>query len=294
MARRLLTNRRAAWIASRQHTGTMRGMRLALPAGVAMRYAAHLTALSAAMTADTRKQIDALFRHDDVADYFVRFHAVADAVSPASQARIITNQLKTKWEQIFGSRAKPLAETMVGQSDAASTTAVHASLRELSGGLSMKTDFITGPMEEVLKGTIAENVSLIKSIPSEYFTKVQGEVLRSITSGRGLEDLEPWFAEQEGITERRAKNIALDQTHKAYNGFNKGRMQGVGVKSFEWVHSGGGLHPRQRHIDLSGKVFRFDALPVIDDDGTRGIPGQAINCRCTMVPVMKFEEGEAA
>jgi SPP1 gp7 family putative phage head morphogenesis protein len=96
--------------------------------------------------------------------------------------------------------------------------------------------------------------------------------------------------EYEGVTLRRARNIALDQTRKAYNNINKGRMQAIGVQKFEWVHSGGGQKPRELHIELDGQVFSFDDLPVIDErTGERGIPGQAINCRCTMVPVIEFE-----
>lgn len=274
--------------------GILRGGRLALPAGVASRYSARLVTLAREMTADTQRQIVALFKHEDVADYFARFGAAAD-ISPASQARILTNQLREKWEQIFGSKSKPLAETMVSEANMASASAVHASLKELSAGLTLDTRAITPQMAEVLKGTVAQNVSLIKSIPEEYFTKVQGEVLRSITDGKGLEDLVPFFEDQAGVTERRAKNIAFDQTHKAYNGLNRGRMLGAGIKKFEWVHSGGGLHPRLRHLEqLNGKIFRFDNLPVIEDDGERGIPGQAVNCRCTMVPVVEFEKDEAA
>lgn len=271
-----------------QASGTVRGGRLALPAGVASRYSHHLARLANAMTADVHAQIVALFRHDDVTAYFAAF----DAISPASQARIVTNKLQAKWEQIFGSAAKPLADTMVGQANMASASAVASSLKEMSAGLSLSTRAITPQMAEVLKGTVAQNVSLIKSIPSEYFTKVQGEVLRSITDGKGLEELEPWFKDQAGVTERRAKNIAIDQTHKAYNGLNRGRMVAAGIKKFEWIHSGGGLHPRPRHEAMSGKIYRFDVLPVIEEDGERGIPGQAVNCRCTMVPVVEFEDDE--
>jgi SPP1 gp7 family putative phage head morphogenesis protein len=138
-------------------------------------------------------------------------------------------------------------------------------------------------------------VSLIKSIPEEYFAKVAGAVARSISSGNGLQDLTAFFAEQDGVEARRAKNIAIDQTHKAYNGLNAERMKRQGVGKYEWVHSGGGLHPRPLHQSYHGRIFSFDKPPVIDErTGARGIPGQAINCRCTMVPVIEFEDGKPA
>jgi uncharacterized protein with gpF-like domain len=36
-------------------------------------------------------------------------------------------------------------------------------------------------------------------------------------------------------------------------------------------------------------VYSFDDLPVVDErTGETGIPGQAVNCRCTMSPVFDF------
>jgi len=41
------------------------------------------------------------------------------------------------------------------------------------------------------------------------------------------------------------------------------------------------------------EIFSFDDLPVIDRrSGERGIPGQAINCRCRMAPVIEFDNDE--
>ncbi len=292
MARKLLTAKREKW-AKGQKPSTIKGKDLALPAGVAERYRTKLERITDEMTATTQREMLRLFKHPDVQEHLDTMAPMQTGMdmSPASQVRILTNDLKSRFEQLFARRAKPMAESMANQADAASKAATYESLKKLSGGLSLKTDIFTGPMDEFFKATVANNVALIKSIPSEYFMKVQNAVTQSITAGKGLEDLTKFFEEQHGVEKRRAKNIAIDQTHKAYNGLNKGRMQGVGIKAFQWQHSGGGLHPRPMHLALSGQVFTFDKLPVIDEDGTRGIPGQAINCRCTMIPVVQFEDG---
>lgn len=273
--------------------GTLKGTRLALPVGVAARYSAKLVALAHTMTRETRAAYMDLFAHPDVEDYFASLQgAAAMDISPASQARILGNKLQAKFEQLFASAAKPDAEQMVDGADAASQADMKRSLTALSEGLALDPKAALGAAgDEFAKAVVAENVRLFKSIPAEYFNEVQGEVLRSITTGKGLTDLQAFFETKDPEVARRAKNIALDQTHKAYNGFNKHRMQKAGVKSFEWVHSGGGLHPRPLHESYSGRVFSFDKLPIIDErTGERGIPGQAINCKCTMVPVVKFED----
>ena len=293
--RKLLTSARAEW-AGAHKPRQMKGTRLALPAGVADRYRAKLQFLTDQMTRETQRAYEALWKHDDVQAYLAAHKGVAMDISPASQARILANILIERFVHLFGDHAKAAAESMANQADAASSAALFQSLKDLSGGLSFKTKGVFTPvMREFMKASIAENVSLIKSIPTQYFRKVEGEINRSIISGGGLEQLTKFFEDQHGIESRRAKNIAIDQTHKAYNGLNKGRMQAVGIKAFQWIHSGGGMHPRPLHLDtLNGKTFTFDKLPVIDlDTGERGIPGQAINCRCTMVPVVKFDaEGE--
>jgi SPP1 gp7 family putative phage head morphogenesis protein len=175
-----------------------------------------------------------------------------------------------------------------------SQTNLKTSLKQLSGGLALNTGVIPKGMEEVGQAIINENVSLIKSIPSEYFDKISGAVMRSITSGNGLADLEPEIKKYSGQSDRRVSLLALDQTRKAYNTINKQRMQSVGVKKFEWIHSGGGQHPRISHMKLDGRVFSFDDLPLKGEEGfvNGQFPGQAINCRCTMVPVIEFENGE--
>jgi len=294
--RKLLTNARAAWAGSRK-PAQLKGERLALPAGVADRYRHRLQMLTDDMTRTAQREFLALWKHDDVQAYLAAHSGVGMDISPASQARILANKLKERFDQLFNDKAKAYAESMVDQANEASSAATFRSLKELSGGLSFKTKGVMTPvMREFMKASVTENVSLIKSIPREYFRKIEGQINRSIISGGGLESLTKYFEEQHGIESRRAKNIAIDQTHKAYNGLNKGRMQAVGIKAFQWIHSGGGLHPRPLHQSYSGKTFTWDKLPIIEEGTSeRGIPGQAVNCRCTMVPIVKFDsEGEPA
>jgi SPP1 gp7 family putative phage head morphogenesis protein len=206
----------------------------------------------------------------------------------------LLKDLGERFRAMFAKRAEPLADDMVRSAEAASTVGLRNSLEVLSGGLTLPTGTVTERVAELRAVAVAENVSLIKSIGEEYLGKVEQSVMRSITTGRGLEDLVPELEDYEGITSRRAKNIALDQTRKVYNNVNQARMQAIGVKKFMWLHSGGGAHPRELHVQMDGQVYSFDNLPIIDErTGEKGIPGQAINCRCTMSPVFDLDdEGE--
>jgi SPP1 gp7 family putative phage head morphogenesis protein len=259
-----------------------RGKPLNYNAGIQDRYVKELTGLVVQMTKQTSREIERLFKKE--------MPGIAMDASISSQARILTNQLKIKFESLFGRKAKLLADRMVNSQDKTSKSNLYGSLKELSGGLSVKTDITNSTLKDVIKASITENVSLITNIATEYIDQITGSTMRAITTGGGLPDIRDELMKREGMTIRRAKNIALDQTRKAYSSINKVRMESVGIKKFEWVHSGGGQHPRKLHQEMNGNIYSFSEPPVIDDStGQRGLPGVAINCRCTLIPVIEFE-----
>lgn len=287
MPRQLISSKKQEWVDKFKPTSVMRGKTLYYNVSSQRKYIAKLTALVDKMTNEVENKLTALFKSNTAKQFF----AQDDSIS--SQARILTNQLTAKFEDLFGHKAKPLAQEMIDQQDQNSKTALSASLKELSGGLVLKTDFLNAEMGEILTAAVAQNVSLIKSIPSKYMEQIKYSTLHSITTGNGLADLIPAFEKYGKITKKRAKNIAEDQTRKVYNQLNTSRQKALGLKQFEWLHSGGGQHPRELHIDvLNGQIYNLDNPPIIDEDtGERGIPGQLPNCRCTQRPVLVFNEG---
>lgn len=297
MPKRLpLTEKRRAWAANRDTN--LLGSPLLYNASSQARYQKVLQTLVKEMAEETVKQVKRLF-HGEIADDFFDQQAEAAALdaSITSTAKKLMNKLTLKFQQLFNSKAQGLAETMVDGAKRTSESNLKTSLKQLSGGLSLKTGIVPAGMEDVANASIQENVQLIKSIPQQYLTQVQGSVMRSITTGAGVADLIPAISKHGAVTMRRAKLIAFDQTRKAYNSINKQRLQAVGVKKFKWLHSGGGREPRKSHIAMDGNIYSFDDLPQINKDNPGqaaeyGIPGQAPNCRCTMNPVISFDEGE--
>jgi SPP1 gp7 family putative phage head morphogenesis protein len=262
----------------------LKGNRLSHNASTQEKYASKLHQLVLRMTSQSLKEIQKLFRQQAVAD-----SAMDENIG--SQARILLNALQNKFIKLFGSKAKSLADQMFNNVDKNSKAQLHSSLKKLTGGLSLKTGIVPKGFEDIASATIAENVSLIKSIPQEYFKQVTGSVMRSITEGRGLKDLIPDIQKYDGRTFRRAKNLALDQTRKAYNTINANRLQALKVTQFEWLHSGGGAQPRESHLKIDGKIFSFEnlieeqkAAGVPEQD--RGLPSIPPSCKCTMRPII--------
>jgi SPP1 gp7 family putative phage head morphogenesis protein len=287
--------------AERAHAGHVyKGDKLANPAAVESRYVVGLTSLCAQMTSQVQREVLRLFNEPWARAHFAldgTFPLAAEDAAPgpniASQARILVRSLEGRFNALFAKRAPFLAEQMVEGAGAASKSALHSSLAKMTGGLSLKTSLMTPGLRTVYKASVTENVSLIKTIAAEYLKNVERSVMRSITSGNGLQTLVPELQKYEGYTHRKAKNVALDQTRKTYNTINRERMTGIGVTHYQWIHSGGGAEPRPLHMEYDGQIFAFAEPPVIDErTGERGIPGQAINCRCTMRPVFKFDAPE--
>lgn len=276
----------------------IRGSRLNYNAAIMSRYRAALVNLVDRMTDESNRRIERLFRSGTATEFYESHAMDADI---ASQARILTNALARKFDSLFSEKAKKLAERMIKESGKESKRALKASIKAMTKGVTLDVKTITPELRTVLRASVNENVELIKSISSEYFTQVQGAVMRSIVSGNGLKSLIPALRRHKGITQRRAKNIALDQTRKVYTAFNNERMIGAGLDQFEWGHTGGSKEPRPDHIALNGKIFYFDMKksvaeggpPVIDKKtGERGYPAQAPNCKCVMIPVYKFDDNE--
>lgn len=291
-----LTKNKKKWVKNRKVV--LRGEKLNYNISQQKKYISSLNKLVALMIKETKSEILKLFNSQSSKDYFKNQkenEKITFDENISSQAKILMNKLMKKFDQLFSDKSKTISNKMVNDIQKISKTNLHSSLEKLSGGLSLETGVINDSVKNVSNAIISENISLIKSIPQEYLKNVIGSVMRSITTGNGLPDLIKDIQKYSGQTKRKSKNIALDQTRKAYNSINKQRMMNVGVKEFEWVHSSGSIEPRKSHIKISGHIFSFENLEkeqaqlgVPEKD--RGIPGMPINCRCIMVPVIDFSK----
>lgn len=220
-----------------------------------------------------------------------------DAADGSYRARVRLNALTKKWEPVFGKLATKLSDRLVKRSLKHSAVTLGMSLRQISKDFEVNTRYLDARLKQVISASTQEAANLIKLIPSQYLGDVQGAVMRSITRGHGLKDLVPTLNRLYDGRIKHARMVALDQTRKVTMNINAARLQKLGCETFVWIHTGGGVHPRKDHIALSGKEFRFDDPPVVavmNGQEVRGIPGDAINCRCVMKPVFNFEKSDAA
>lgn len=152
----------------------------------------------------------------------------------------------------------------------------------------------TPELVDNIRLSIAANVSLIESIPEQYLTQVESIVMTNARAGGRPSAITKQLSKQFGITERRAKMIARDQTAKLTGDLNRIRQTAAGFPFFLWVDSDD-ERVRDRHEFLTehvtayGKgVYRWDNPP-LSVGGVPIIPGSDYQCRCIARPVSQEE-----
>lgn len=209
--------------------------------------------------------------------------------NPVEMIRKMLDVLSGKWVRDFINKAKSWSDEMIDKTQTAVDRGLLAAARRESMTINMQW---TDAMLEKREAIIAENVSLIRSIPEKYFTEVEGMVYRAVARGGDrkmlADEIERNFGKRHGITRRRAEFIARDQTRKATSALSAARQQAAGIVEAEWVHSGGGNKPRHSHVKAGRERKRFKLSEGCLIDGEYIMPGQLPNCGCVWRPVLPF------
>lgn len=230
-----------------------------------------------AMNKDVRSEVRAIFESNPVAN--PQPVKMADDASPVRIFRDAIRGLASKWMSRFLDIASGLSDGLVDRTSEAVDRNLKASARK--EGITIQMQW-TEAMSERQEAIIAENVSLIKSIPEKYFTEVEGMVYRAVAKGGDrkmlTDELMQGFSKREGITRRRAEFIARDQVRKATSALSAVRQQAAGITHGEWIHSAGQANPRHSHVKAGADRLEFDLSKGAYLDGEWIMPGELPNC----------------
>lgn len=284
-----LSRKRREYVDQRA-SGILVGAPITYPAGQIEKYDRALGRLTQAMYREYARELAKVFRDNEVI-------TIADSAMDASissQAQITLNKLRNKFARVFAKNASTIVDRVFNGVEKSAGATLNQSLKDLSGGVTLKTSAMPAALKQSIKAAVANNVTLIKSISDQYHTQIEGAVMRSLQpGGRGMADVREALTKYEGITDRRRDLIAKTEVRKATMAIGVERSKSAGVKKFKWRHSAGGSEPRELHIKLNGQIFSYDDPPVIDDrTGEKGFPGQLINCRCVAIPVIEWGDDD--
>jgi hypothetical protein len=204
---------------------------------------------------------------------------IAQDASPAAEILRTIRGLRKRWLARFDTASKELADYFATAVSDRSDAALRSILKR--GGFSVEFH-MTRAQNDILQATIGENVALIKSIPEQYLTQVEGYVMRSVTTGRDLGQLAKDLQEQFGVTRRRAALISRDQNNKATAALTRARYLEIGGGEAEavWIHSGGGKTQRPTHVQAGRDKQRYKISQGWYDPAVKKFihPGELINC----------------
>lgn len=181
----------------------------------------------------------------------------------------------------IGKQAKIVSNAFVEESNETNKRKFYSAIEE-GIGVDLGSIIQRENLEDILIATTRENVSLIKSIPEEYFKNIESIVFSGTTQGRSSQSMIKAISKQNNTAAKRAKLIARDQSSKLNSALNQQRQQNLGVEEYIWRTAGDG-RVRDNHANKNGKIFRWDSPP--EDTGH---PGQDIQCRCVAQPIIKL------
>lgn len=281
-----ITPEREKWATARG--ATMQGTPLIPPQEAERLYRVAMQKAIQRMVKDYGKELQATIKPFATAQ-----DGVAMDANLGGQLDLMFGRLNKHWGKVFGKLARTLAKTTVSRVDRLSKRRLDQSLKELSGGLTIKTPELPESMISTLQAATARNVGLIKSIHSKFHEQVSQEVLNNIGDQQAVYENAKKLVSRVYFhgetTEERARLIARDQVAKMSSEMSAARAKSAGITKFKWRHSGASADPRKLHLQYNNQIFSYDDLPIIDErTKEKGLPGQAINCRCVAVPVIEF------
>lgn len=267
------------------------GKQLVANAGLESWYRDELDSIIRAMTDDYHAELSDAFKKRTVKAYYT-----ADASVTSIMQRTL-KRLKTKWSEAF---TKFAAKHALMFADRGQTYAEFSSKHSLKAlGIADPRDAKTTVIRDIVQASVAENVALITNIQQDYAKDIEGNVFRSLASNdpeQGTQAVMKDLMERGQMTKRRAATIARDQNSKLYTNLNAARMEANGVSKFRWKHSSAGKTQRRSHVERETQdvgygpgIFRLDSPELwMGAKADQGLPGEAINCRCRMVPIIEF------
>lgn len=161
---------------------------------------------------------------------------------------------------------------------------------------SMRKKLVVGPdLDDKGRQLIAQeyttNMELyIQKFASEEVIKLRQDIQQAAYSGNRYESLIETIQQSYGVSARKAKFLARQETSIMMSTFKEARYRAAGSTKYIWkTVVGSPNHPvRPMHKALDGKVISWDSPPITAPNGARNHAGRDFGCRCSSRPVIDF------
>lgn len=222
------------------------------------------------------------------------------------------SNLLRRYADILTPWATSVASRMIAETARRDWAAWKAHSRQMSR--SLEEEIAGAPIGEALRGELARQVGLIRSLPEEAANLVHKVAMENLISGtrsasladilRTRGSLSPLptqatevaeaLAERmraiRGITEHRADLIARTETARVASILTQVRAQHIGGTHYLWRTQRDSRvrdsHEWMGYRSDRGELFEWSNPPVVEEGRPPYHPGQIYNCRCYAEPII--------
>lgn len=148
-------------------------------------------------------------------------------------------------------------------------------------GRALKREVESAPTGAAMRARLADQVSLIKSLPLDAAQRVHDLTVRGLVEGRRAKEIADEIMRTGHVSASRATLIARTETARTASILTEVRAKSIGCTHFIW-RSSRDAQVRPSHRKVAGKIYAFADPPIVD--GAPLLPGQTFNCRCYIEP----------
>lgn len=208
----------------------------------------------------------------------------AEAANYQMNAKATHDELKRKLDEVQLRLDERLSEYTVDADDVLQK--IQSGFRESAKALNVQPR-LDDQHSEQLSRDYNQNIKLyIKNFAEEEISSLRESVEKNAMRGYRFDNLKDMIQQRYGVTGRKAKFLARQETALFMSKYREQRFSQAGVTTYKWstAHD---ERVRDDHKRLNGRVFSYDQPPITDrSTGARNSPGQDFNCRCLDIPIL--------
>lgn len=203
------------------------------------------------------------------------------ALDPIGQAQAIEKALAA-YAKLIEPWAASVGHRMVTEVAARERAAWMEAARKM--GVAIRKQIADAPTGIVMRQSLAEQVKLITSLPTEAAERVHHLSQEAVIQGGRASEIAAEIMRSGEVSRSRADTIARTEVSRTQVELAKANAMSVGSTHFIW-RTVGDSRVRESHRKLNGQSFRWDDPPECDP-GHHALPGGIWNCRCWAEPVV--------
>lgn len=150
-------------------------------------------------------------------------------------------------------------------------------------GRALQNELANAPTGRALQARLREQVSLIKSLPTDAAARVHELALKGLVEGRRSSEIAAEIMRTGEVTQSRANTIARTEVSRTASILTQVRAESIGSTAYVWRTSKD-AQVRPSHKAMNGQVVDWTRPPTLD--GMTGHAGTLVNCRCWPEPIL--------